>query len=392
MPLLRPARSVFAPLVLAALAFCARLPAVELEPIGPGPDALATTNLEVTPREGVKMFDYLNGKMTSKDTVYLTDILTHPEAVPTLSIAVPDNRSLFHALAGRSIPVVLVIMYPTPHDNPRPDYVYPYKDTGDSRLPHMQRPGDKPLFAAPGKFPLVVLSGGYNTHAMWHLNLMKMLASHGYIVIDIQHGDGRGPSFEGNLALRVLELRATIDYALQNPDFSGAVDPDRIGVIGQSAGGHTIAAAMGGTDPTGRIPSQPDPRIKAGFGLVPFLGGSMGFWPMKVDLWFFGEDHAGLRSVRTPFFAICGGKDTNVPPEGVEDGVRAMSGPATAVKLDGQPHQLYVASQSDVDTWEILFFDTWLKGDAAARRKLESGTSVRGGVPDHKTVDHGPQA
>jgi predicted dienelactone hydrolase len=324
--------------------------------------------------------------------VYLTDILAHPAAVPTLTIAVPDNRKLFGPLAGRSIPVVLLVMYPTSPDNSRPEYVFPYKETGDRRLPHMQRPGEKPVFAAaPGKFPLVVLSGGYNTHALWHLPLMKTLAAHGYVVIDVQHGDGRGPSFEANLALRVLELRAAIDFALQSPDFAGAIDAARIGVIGQSAGGHTILAAMGGTDPSGRIPTVPDPRIKAGFGLVPFMGGSMGLWPLNLDAWYFGEDHAGLRSVRTPFLAVYGEKDKNVPPEGVEAGVRAMSGPAMAVMFDGQTHKLYDVSQSDADTWEITFFDAWLKDDATAHRKLELGTSVRGGVSDHKTISHGPR-
>ena len=377
---------------ITAVAFSTRAQAAELEPIGPGPFELATTNLEVTPRADVPMFDCLNGKTTSAGTVYLTDILAHPEAVPTLTIAVPGNRRPFGPMAGHSIPLVLLVMYPTAHDNARPEYVFPYKDTGDSRLPHMQRAGEKPIFAAgPGKFPLIVLSGGYNTHAMWHLNQLKSLASHGYVVIDMLHGDGRGPSFECNLALRVLELRATIDYALQSSDFAGAIDPARIGAIGQSAGGHTILAAMGGTDPTGRIPAAADPRIKAGFGLVPFTGRSAGFWPMKLDMWYFGEDRAGLHSVRTPFLAVYGENDVNVPPDGVEAAVRAVSGPAAAVMLEGQTHQLYVASQSDVDTWEILFFDAWLKDDAAARRQLESGTSVRGGVGDHKTIAHGPQ-
>ncbi len=390
MPPLRFSHCLFFATAVIALRTLAR--AAELEPIGPGPYALATTNLEVTPRADLPMFDCLNGKMTAARTVYLTDILAHPEAVPTLTIAVPAGGRPFGSIAGRSIPLVLLVMYPTSNDNARPDYVFPYKDTGDSRLPHMQRSGEKPIFAtAPAKFPLIVMSGGYNTHAMWHLHQLKMLASHGYVVIDVQHGDGRGPSFEGNLALRVLELRAAIDYALQSPDFAGAIDPARIGVLGESAGGHTILAAMGATDPTGRIATVPDPRIKAGFGLVPFMGGSMGFWPLQIDEWFFGKDHAGLRSVRTPFLAVYGEKDTNVPPEGVEAGVRAMSGPATAVELDGQTHQFNVASQTDVDTWEILFFDAWLKDDATARRKLELGTSVRGGVRDHKTIAHGPQ-
>ncbi len=375
--------------LLIALWPARRAAGAEIEPIGVGTYALAATNLEVTPRAETPMFDYLNGKMTSKSTVYLTDILTHPEAVPTLTIPVPANRAVFGALAGKSIPVVLFAMYPTTHDNPRPDYAFPYKDTGDKVVPHMQRPGEKPIFAAPGKFPLIVLSGGYNTHALWHFEHMKLLASHGYIVVDVQHGDGRGPSFEGNLALRPIELKAAIDWALQSADFAGAIDATRIGVLGQSAGGHTAAAALGGTDPTGRVPTVADPRVKMAFGLVPFMGGSMGIWPMKLDMWFYGEDHAGLRSVRAPYFALYGGSDSNVPPEGVEDAVKAMSGSAIAVKLDGEKHGFTEAARTDWKTWEVLVFEAWLRGDPAARQKLESATSVKGGVNDHVTIRHG---
>lgn len=113
---------------------------VELEPIGQGPFAVASTNLEVTPRPDVPMVDFLNGKVTAKETTYLTDILTHPEAVPTLSIGVPGD-AVFDAHAGTHMPLVLVIFYPTAPDNPRPDYAFPYKETGDALIPHMQRPG-----------------------------------------------------------------------------------------------------------------------------------------------------------------------------------------------------------------------------------------------------------
>lgn len=371
--------------VLVAL-FASHTRAAEIAPIGDGPYAVAATNLEVTPKPDLPMFDFLNGKMTSRSTVYLTDILTHPEAVPTLSIAVPDDVKVFHALAKRTIPVVLFVMYPTTRDNPRKDYPFPYKDTGDKIVPHMQQPGEKPIFAAPGKFPLIVLSGGYNTHALWHFEHLKLLASHGYIVVDVQHGDGRGPSFEGNLALRSIELKAAIDWALGSGDFSGAIDAARIGVLGQSAGGHTVAAALGGSDPTGRVPTVADARIKMAYGMVPFLGGSAGMWPMKLDMWFFGEDHAGLRAVKKPFFMLYGGSDANVPPAGVEDAAKAVSGPVIAVELDGEKHGFTDAARSDWKTWEVLAFDAWLRGDPAALEQLKSATSVRGGVNDHVTV------
>lgn len=372
------------------LAALTSLAAAELNPIGPGPYAVGSTNLAAEPRSVVPMADLLNGQVIAGHTVYLTDVLTHPKDVPTVTITVPDRPGLFGAQAGTRLPTVLCILYPTPRDNPRPDYAFPFSDTGDNVLPHMQRAGERPLFADPGtRHPLIVVSGGYMTNPLWHLDHLKLLASHGYIVADIAHGDGRGNSLAGNLALRGLELRATIDWLLHDPNFGPAIDAGRIGAAGQSAGGYTVLAAMGGVDPSGRIPPLADPRIKAGFGLVPFMGGTGGFWPFRVDLWFFGKDHAGLRPVRAPFLAVYGAKDRNIPPAGIEEGVRALSGPATAVELDGQTHSLSEAAKRDAYTWELLFFDAWLRGDAAARHKLESGTSVRGGVHDHKTIQHG---
>ena len=362
----------------------ARLGAVELEPIPRGPLPVATTNLEATPQADAKaMFDYMNGKGPQ----YLTDILVHPDAVPTVQVAVPDNKKLFGARAGTRVPFVLLVVYPTTADNPRGDYKYPYKDTGDALFTHMQQPGDKPLFAgAEAQHPLLLFCGGYNTHGLWHLGHMKDLAAQGYIVVDLFNADGRDPSFEGNAALRSLALRATLDFLLQRSDFAPAIDSSRIGVIGESAGGHTALAALGGIDPSGRLPASADSRIKAAFGQVPFTGASFETPGGKVDAWYFGEDRAGLRGVQRPFLALYAEKDVNVVPQGVETAVRAMPGSATAVMLDGEKHVISGAASEDVRTWEILFFDTWLRNDATARQKLESGTSVRGGVHDHKTI------
>ncbi|MFT3784401.1 MAG: hypothetical protein QM790_20515 [Nibricoccus sp.] len=374
---------------LPLFAICPRLVSAELEPIRPGPYPVACTNLEVAPREGVPMFDFLNGKASGGGTMYLTDILVHPDAVPTVYVDVPKDSQRFGKQAGTRLPVVLLVVYPTTNENTRADYAFPYKETGDAVCSHMQQPGEKPILAdAAAKYPLIIHSGGYNTHGLWHLWRMKQIAAHGYIVVDMFHGDGRGGSFAGNLALRSLELRATLDYLLQRSDFAGAIDAERIGANGDSAGGYTIASALGGVDPRGRIPEGADLRIKAGVGLVPFLGGASGVWPFKMDMWYFGEDHAGLRRVKRPFLAICGEKDVNVPPQGVAAGVREMAGPSAVIMLDGESHLVSDATSTDIRTWEILFFDAWLRDDATAREKLKSGTSIRGGVKDHKIFEH----
>ncbi|HWA25151.1 MAG TPA: hypothetical protein VG734_05700 [Lacunisphaera sp.] len=366
----------------------ARAAAVELEPIPPGEFAVATTHFAVREQADAKaMFAFLNGKVSATGTQYLTDILVHPEAVPTVQVEVPADAALYGAQAGTRLPLVLLVAYPTTRDNPRAGYKFPYRETGDALFTHMQQPGDKPLFAnSTAKYPLILLSGGYNTHSLWHLSHMKALAAHGYIVADMLHGDGRGTSFPSNLALRCLQVRATLDFLLRDRDFGPAIDPARIGITGESAGGHTAAAALGGVDSAGRIPAGAEARIKAGFGLVPFFGASFGIWPFKQELWYFGEDHAGLRRVDRPFMAVYGADDSNVPPEGVEAALRAMGGPATAIMLDGEKHLVSDAAAGDIRTWEILFFNAWLRGDATARQQLAAASSVRGGVNDHVTI------
>ncbi len=372
---------------LASLTAFERLSSAEIEPIGPGPFAVGSTNMEVTVPVKAPMVDYLNGKSVANHVTYLSDILARPDSAMLLKIDVPANPAVFHAQAGTRIPLVLYVLYPTVRDNPRSDYKFPYAETGDNVFPHMQGPGEKPLFAdARAKYPLIVYSGGYNTHGLWHLAHLKVLAANGYIVVDIFHGDNRGASFDGNMELRPMELRAALDFVLGHPDFAGAIDRERIGASGASGGGHTILVAMGGFDPTGRHPSAGDPRIKAGVGVVPYMGGVLGVWPFTMDDWPFGQDYSGLKPVRRPFLALYGQKDKNVPPEGVEAGVRAMSGPTTAVMLDGETHSLSQGAEADVNTWEVLFFNAWLRNDDKARRQLALGTSVRGGGRDHKTI------
>ena len=174
---------------------------------------------------------------------------------------------------------------------------------------------------------------------------MKELAAHGYIVVDMFHGDGRGDSIAANMALRGIEMRATVDYLLQHPDFAPAIDPAQIGAVGESAGGYTVLAALGGIDPARRIPGAADPRIKAAFGLIPSMGDGIDFWLFKVDFWYFGEDYAGLRGVQRPFFAVYGEKDRDSSPKCVEAGIREMTGPTTAVMLDGETHALSSCEQ-----------------------------------------------
>lgn len=335
------------------------------------------------------MFGYLNGKPSGQHITYVTDILQHPDGVPTITVDVPADAKVYGSWAGQKIPVVTYLLYPTTKQNNRPDYRFPYKETGDNVFPRMQRPGEKPLFPEnAGKLPLIVYTGGFNAHGLWHLDHLKFLASHGYLVLDLFHADGRSGEFLSSMAVRPLEVRAALDYILAHPDFGPVIDRERIGLSGASAGGATLLSVMGGFDPEAATRNRPDPRVKAGFGLVPAMGSSFGIWPFKTDAWYFGRDFSGLRGVRRPFLGVYAQNDVNVTPRSVEAGIRQLGGPASGVMLDGEAHLLSNASNSDVYTWELTFFDAWLRDDLTARSNLEQATSVRGGVNDHRTIHH----
>lgn len=365
--------------LLASLLLSLALPtrAAEIPAFAPGPFAVGSTNLQVTPPAGRPLIDYLNG---SKDGAYLAAILTHPQAVPLLQVTVPTSQPGAGAVAGKPQPLVLHILYPTTAGNPRPDYAFPYKDTGDAVVPHMQGAGDKPLLADPAaRYPLIVYSGGYNTHGLWHLAHLKMLASHGYIVVNLFHGDGRAPGYVESVALRQVGVRAALDFVLKDPVFGPAIDRERIGASGASAGGMTVLALLGGVDPKYPAHNPRDPRIKAGFGLVPFMGTSFGIWPFKTDAWHLGEDFRGLAAVKAPFFAVYAEKDRTVSPDSVRAGVRRLGGPAWAVELAGEDHLLKPAAEREAYSWELAFFDAFLRDNAEARDRLVATTKVREG-------------
>jgi hypothetical protein len=349
--------------------------ATEIDPLPRGAMEIGSTNMEiVAPPADHPIFDYLIGKDT-EPVRYLTDLLRHPESALVTEATVPEDNNTFGKYAGRRIPLVLYVVYPTTPDNPRPSYQFPYKDTGDNVFPHMQRKGEKPILAGPDrKYPVVFYSSGYNAHGLWDLARIKFLASHGYIVVSVFQGDGRFGLFD-TVTLRPLIFRRAMDYLLAHPDFAAAIDMDKIGVYGSSMGGYTILTSIG-AETGDHLIEGPDTRIKAGFALVPFVGA---VWRHP-----FGWTYSGLKSVRVPFFAICGEKDTNCPQEKLLKGLEKMSVTRSVLSLAGEEHLFSDKAWPDVQTWEVLFFDAWLKNAPEARNALYSDTVVRGGASEIK--------
>ncbi|MDX2220818.1 MAG: hypothetical protein SF172_17490, partial [Burkholderiales bacterium] len=169
-----------------------------LPPLGSGPHPVACSNLAHDEArmnqigglpaefwEGIANTD--NGGNIPR---YLTDILLEPDSTPRFGLAVPDDRGLYRGFAGTTVPIVMLVCYPTSTANIRSDYRLP-----DAQwLPKMKRAGDTPIFPAGAtKLPLLLYSHGLGGSPVsdTYLDTIRILASHGYIVAAPFHGDAR---------------------------------------------------------------------------------------------------------------------------------------------------------------------------------------------------------
>jgi len=108
------------------------------------------------------------------------------------------------------------------------------------------------------RYPLVVMSHGFNGWSTQFSNLAEHIASRGYVVASIDHDDMQIEgitdfihSFAYVLASRSLDQRQVItqltEQAASNPGTPYAqIDPERIGLIGYSMGGYGALATAGG--------------------------------------------------------------------------------------------------------------------------------------------------
>ena len=352
---------------------------------GNGPYAVGSSCMQAGPATAAPMADYLVGSSGPQGSQYLDQLISDRQATLVIDVKVPEDFPYAGRLAGRSLPVVLTVFYPTLADNSRPDYIFP-DGAGSSRLPHMQRPGEAPLFVDErARYPLIVHSGGQNTHGLWHLVKLGHLASQGYVVVDAYHGDRRMEYLGESAALRSLAVRAALDHVLAHPHYADHIDSERIGATGTSAGGLTVLTLMGGLNPAHPGLSLADERIKAGFGTVPSAGMGMaeararGLPPgSTVQSWNFGLDFAGLAAVKRPWFAVSGEQDVDVPAADVLAAARALGGPAWVVEMKGQTHGFSEAANVETRGWEAAFFDAHLRNDATARALLRPGAQPAG--------------
>lgn len=216
------------------------------------------------------------------------------------------------------------------HVLPKPD-----GSGGPFVIPSLAVDGAVPLKGK--RFPLVVVSHGYNGWDTFMTWLTENLATKGYVVVAIDHADQRvvNPaefpvSFGNVLIHRARDIRFVIDELTRRAAKPGdalgqEVDADRIGLVGYSMGGFGVLGAAGlDYAPTSPVLAQlPAPardqlfasqtagkpiaaRIKAVAALAPF-GGSP---PVRV--W----SEASLAAFAKPVLMIDGDHDDIVDAQG----------------------------------------------------------------------------
>lgn len=219
-------------------------------------------------------------------------------------------------------------------------------------------------FAAPRpqqRHPLVLLSHGHGGSALGHHPLATALADAGYVVAAIEHAgdshaDQSGFGTERVLLGRAWHVSSLLDTLLQDPQLAALIDPQRVGVAGFSAGGHTSLMLLGAVpdlrnrerycqlqpqdpelclQPAANAPALSqrralaDPRIRAAFVMAP------------LGVFF---DPPALQAVTRPVFVHAAMADTVLLPRwnalAVRDGVAALSGWRGVVGAD---HFVYLA-------------------------------------------------
>lgn len=135
--------------------------------------------------------------------------------------------------------------------------------------------------AKEGKYPLVVMSHGFGGWAEHYSNLGEHIASRGYVVASIDHGDQRvtgAPSFltsfsnvVQNRSLDQQQIIAKIIKSAKraHTGYAAAIDPDKIGLIGYSMGGFGAIRTAGApydyrAESLGNLPEASQKTIQEG--------------------------------------------------------------------------------------------------------------------------------
>ena len=345
--------------------------------------------------------DFWEGIPRGNATRYITDLLVDPANVIIVQQPLPADSTLFGPYAGSTHPYASLVCYPTTTANPHADYPLP----SGKLVPHMQRGAQAPVFASEGtRYPVLLFSHGLTGSPISgeYIDVIKLFASHGYVVLAPFHGDARFAhvdlegfedvvyallnfkKFVAMQAVRPLSLSTALDALLSHPHFRDHVDADRVGGFGASLGAESLML-MGGAALTTSVGQSSqrvilDPRVKAAVGYVPYFG--IEVYPA------FGRDQKGLDGVTLPYLALSGTADTTAPFAATEKGIERLTGTRQLVALTDVVHGFATAFTEDIFTWSLTFLAGQLSGDPVRRATSARMTAVEGGGDDVLRIDY----
>ncbi|NQV69638.1 MAG: hypothetical protein HQ498_06395 [Pseudohongiella sp.] len=336
--------------------------------------------------EGLNAGFLQEGYNANSEARYIDELLAYPDDAFSFQLTVPNDSALYGNSAGTIIPYAGYIFYPTTASNSRSDYDVFQPPS----LPRMQGEGEQPIFASDTeKYPLIVYSHGVGDHPTGDkINLFSTLASHGYIVMALYHGDYRYSQFDPQqFNLRPLAVKTAIDELLSDPAFTDHIDVNKIGGMGESYGGSTMLALLGAKKlnpdtasviSNNLLTTTTDERIKAAATIVPYAGA--GIYP------FFGSGGTGVSQISRPFMANSATVDAETDLAMVQQVINNLTGTKYLIEYEGEGHELSNGAFQDANTWSKIFLDAFVKEDPDALNTLASIQSVSSSGQDSLTV------
>lgn len=263
--------------------------------------------------------------------------------------------------------------------------------------------------AGEGRLPVVIVSHGAGGDWDTHYAQARHLASHGYAVLCIEHiGSNREIMSRGLQIMKNLEamihdshevlarpqdvhfaLECAREWNQSHPKLRGKIDTDHVGILGHSFGAFTTMVVCGMRPALDWL----TPRVPPGKGLGPDLRDpgvrcGVALSPQGVGDPFFIRESFG--SLAVPLLGISGSEDrqqNGLPAENRRDafalwpsGAHRFLWLAKARHLDftdatgagarGIPSPTRDQVQPVVRAATLLFFNTYLKGDAGAGAQI----------------------
>ena len=215
--------------------------------------------------------------------------------------------------------------------------------------------------AAAGTYPLIVFAHGYEIDAASYTSLLRDLAVGGYVVAAPDFpgtstaypgGANRPDSLEQPADISFV-ITSMLHLAQQPGPLQGAINPNAVGVSGQSDGGVTATAAGWNT-------CCRDPRIKAG---VIYTGATFAF----EGEWF--------PPGTPPIMFVHATADEINPYSASQSMFERAQSPKYFLTIDGGSHlEVYVDPpwEPHVAAASVAFYDLHLKGDASAAARLDT--------------------